>query len=799
MPMKNGDSVVGQALESLCLNNGWSYGVFWGFDQRNSLLLTMGDAYYEAQMGVVIDNMLLQVHMLGDGLVGQAAFTKRHQWIFVDDHGGGHNVLGCLQKQDIFMDDPDIHCQFSSGIKTIAIISVEPCGVVQFGSTQKIPERMDFVDQTKRMFREIKIGNSSMLSENIPSSSYSGLSELVASLLSTGNPFPWNQKSGQGASSRNYMRTPCSSTDLPYSSPFTHGTPLQLARPEAPFKFSNIVNTMQEQHLQSTSSFNFSTAPSPSISTGNSGQSILTSTEQQLPSQRMFMGSKGGPTTFQGLFQAGDFTITPSNFCSLDKYSLWIDPTPGPNHHNQLATPFNENVSQARGITSILSGLNGAQYLTNTPVSHPSNNSVKSSFTIISNTEDDQKFLNGSGVEKLLFDSLGAGFEWGQAENFLDDILMPEVSGGHLDFSTDNSEFIPGPHVGSSTVNLQGSLFSKLGLPPCLDDGAVSANSVVSSGFGDELSSASKRRMETCSVGGDKMQPTSSHCSGGNTNSMQPIHKPESVHDRKPKNDVILKSEEGSYIDDSYSITCGSSVESQPRKSKESAKVSKKRAKPGSRPEPKDRRQIRERLMELRKLIPNGPKMSIDSLLAQTIKHMLFLQSVTKHAEELKQAHAEKTCIIDQDREAVLRQNFYSGDCTMLTSEGGAQAMVDPVHVKDLRLPGQKLIQMLCEEKGFFLEIVNIIQGFGLTILKGVMEVKENKIWACFIVEAEENMHVTKEEIYMFLHQFLYQKGTSETSVTGQIADVLSERSAALNNYHQSLVSLPINLSQTRL
>lgn len=45
------------------------------------------------------------------------------------------------------------------------------------------------------------------------------------------------------------------------------------------------------------------------------------------------------------------------------------------------------------------------------------------------------------------------------------------------------------------------------------------------------------------------------------------------------------------------------------------------------------------------------------------------------------------------------------------------------------------LLQMLCEEQGFFLEIADIIRSFGLNILKGVMEVRENKIWARFIVE----------------------------------------------------------------
>ncbi|KAI8527801.1 hypothetical protein RHMOL_Rhmol12G0102400 [Rhododendron molle] len=37
-------------------------------------------------------------------------------------------------------DNSDIHCQFSSGIETIAVISVEPHGVAQFRSINKIPE-----------------------------------------------------------------------------------------------------------------------------------------------------------------------------------------------------------------------------------------------------------------------------------------------------------------------------------------------------------------------------------------------------------------------------------------------------------------------------------------------------------------------------------------------------------------------------------------------------------------------------------------------------------------------------------
>ena len=43
---------------------------------------------------------------------------------------------------------------------------------------------------------------------------------------------------------------------------------------------------------------------------------------------------------------------------------------------------------------------------------------------------------------------------------------------------------------------------------------------------------------------------------------------------------------------------------------------------------------------------------------------------------------------------------------------------------------------MICEEKGLFLEIAEIIRSLGLTILKGIMESHEDKVWAKFFVEA---------------------------------------------------------------
>lgn len=55
---------------------------------------------------------------------------------------------------------------------------------------------------------------------------------------------------------------------------------------------------------------------------------------------------------------------------------------------------------------------------------------------------------------------------------------------------------------------------------------------------------------------------------------------------------------------------------------------------------------------------------------------------------------------------------------------------------------------MLCEEQGYFLEIADIIRGFGLNILKGRMEVRENKIWARFIVEVSVEIMIQRTALH---------------------------------------------------
>ncbi|KDP23204.1 hypothetical protein JCGZ_00320 [Jatropha curcas] len=198
------------------------------------------------------------------------------------------------------------------------------------------------------------------------------------------------------------------------------------------------------------------------------------------------------------------------------------------------------------------------------------------------------------------------------------------------------------------------------------------------------------------------------------------------------------------------------------KKNDEMNKPNRKRLKPGEnpRPRPKDRQMIQDRVKELREIVPNGAKCSIDALLERTIKHMLFLQSVTKHADKLKQTGESK--ILNKEGGLLLKDNFEGG--ATWAFEVGSQSMVCPIIVEDLNPPRQMLVEMLCEERGFFLEIADLIRGLGLTILKGVMEARNDKIWALFAVEA--NRDVTRMEVFMSLVRLLEQtvKGGGATS-----------------------------------
>ncbi|XP_076936249.1 transcription factor bHLH157-like [Bidens hawaiensis] len=379
---------------------------------------------------------------------------------------------------------------------------------------------------------------------------------------------------------------------------------------------------------------------------------------------------------------------------------------------NQTKQMFQEIVNGAGGNATGLTTLNGHNCITNELLETRDFN-VSQWFPPLNPIGYDGKHepLTVSGSEVDLFGNNGD----------LRDILAPILNGNQPGLQSFGQ-------VDHAALGSKERLFSKLGIQEFLEGVSGISNAGSSSCLEDQVSV--KRRK----TGNDMWEE-----------SQETMHKPN----------------QGLRMVDGYSMSGSSTV-----LQVEPPKPAKKKAKPGTRPRPKDRQQILDRMAELRQLIPNGEKMSIDCLLDRTIKHMIFLQNVMRQADKIKQADELRTSKVNNNQD--LSTNGVTWACEL-----GNQAMVCPLIVEDVGAHGQMLIEMLYEEKGLFLEIADMIRRFGLTILKGVMEDRGDYIWARFIVEPEVNKHITRQEIFTSLVQFL-QATVPEVDKNAQIPGTLS-------------------------
>ncbi|KAM7280434.1 hypothetical protein ACFE04_007568 [Oxalis oulophora] len=597
------ESVLKKTIKSICCSHGWSYGAFWGYNHQNPMLLTLEDAYYEDQMTSLVDNLLLQFHILGQGIIGQAASTRKHCWILSDSCFAG--------VQNISQEYSELRCQFSSGIKTIAVVPIQTKGVLQFGSTRKISESTEFLNRTKRLFQEMRNVHGSEYTHSSLTNGVDDLNELFSSLVSSGSFCNENNQEMQ-------------MHDYPYLYNIeTHGT---------------LFNDLNEAILQ----------PVVSVNKWSNEDSILTYFDNSAPFKKEIQGEPS--------------TILPS---------LPEEYTPADFSTNNLCQPM-----------AVSSDLGWGDILTDFPIEQSHSDGQKDIFEVL---EQDFRFEKDLDTQK--------------------DFLMPFACTNQSEIHTNMSKCVSELDV--SSIGPRKGLFSELGLENFLQGGS-SSSCVTNSSFEDQPPFTKRRKIENLSSNASQAQG-------------------------------------GLWIDDSYSINAGNNITEKPKKPEESIKV-RKRAKPGqsTRPRPKDRQMIQDRLKELKGIIPNGAKMSIDSLLDQTVKYMLFLQSVTKYAEKLKE--------VDQTQGNGLALKDNSDVCHAIGSGGATWAfevggqMGCPILIKDLSQPGQKLIEMICEDRGFFLEIADVIRGFGFNILKGEMEVQGDKLWAHFIVEEnnKENKHITR-------------------------------------------------------
>ncbi|KAI4356513.1 hypothetical protein L6164_000532 [Bauhinia variegata] len=164
---------------------------------------------------------------------------------------------------------------------------------------------------------------------------------------------------------------------------------------------------------------------------------------------------------------------------------------------------------------------------------------------------------------------------------------------------------------------------------------------------------------------------------------------------------------------------------------------SKKKTRTGNTPRsrPRDRQLIMDRMKELRELVPDGGRCSVDNLLDRTIKHMLYLQNITSQAEKLKK------CVPWEVSECKRQKHNDSHSGRSCAFDFKSEHQVFPIVIEDLECSGHMLIEIVCSEHGLFLEIAQVIRRMELTILKGVLESRSSTTWARFTVEVPRGFH----------------------------------------------------------
>ncbi|CAJ2654761.1 unnamed protein product [Trifolium pratense] len=833
------------------------------------------------RVGSLINKMMVNssVNVAGQGILGRAAFTGNHQWIVLN------NFIKDAYPPEVLT---EVHCQFSAGMQTVAVIPVLPHGVVQLGSFLPIMENIGFVNDVKNLIFQLGCVPGALLSED------------YSARLSNGSvtgcvPVSFDPQ----IITPSFTSSVANGSNQPSTS--SHG-PMPVASQLPPFRSREInshrgtVLTPQSQNLNQI----FDSLSQPKAQRENT---TVKAEAELIPANLDSSCLQRRSVSYNARSAFNE--LTDSNVSNLNGFSLkhmeqqMLSGIGRQSHGNPNMNPSSSGLNMSRSKTDggqiYYQNSNNTSFLGGIPICSGMNNNLLRTNMINCSVSNSPQFSTTgySGTQKVefgiqnnnstkaanhmhveAFDQKNLSNDLKHAQDALastdqriDDLLealkIPSSSSSlHHEEHVPMNDHIPDflrdcldkdvtnhlmmktnfeqeeactqlssgdddlfdvlgldfkrkllngnwnllfadetdasaekhdkkamcknlPVVGHDNIFPVNEAISNNGMfsgtsTDHLLDAVVSKNQSAANQNSDEMSCRTTvTRISTASV----LSPTGMQIMRNHVGQAAPFDflktevktgaaETNSLISGGSKDNVgncsqttsIYGSQLSSWVENSStnmkrenSVSTGYS-----KRPDEVSKSNRKRLKPGEnpRPRPKDRQMIQDRVKELREIVPNGAKCSIDALLERTIKHMLFLQSVTKHADKLKQTGESK--IISKEGGLLLKDNFEGG--ATWAYEVGSQSMVCPIIVEDLNHPRQMLVEMLCEERGFFLEIADLIRGLGLTILKGVMEARNDKIWARFSVEA--NRDVTRMEIFMSLVRLLEQtvKGGASSS-----------------------------------
>lgn len=459
------------------------------------------------------------------------------------------------------------------------------------------------------------------------------LSAMVASILSFGNSSNANLTPALGHSSRELMGNPCSLADLTgltYMSEIDNRrtAPLNIdsfcnqsppsykeAKPTWSNEGSVLTSFEQLPNMYSTKANetvrNFTDSTYSSMFSGETLVDGGKATEvrsgkmnDSLHSSESFLGTDcelseivNSISRFSDdLFKMDDFATDLASSYAVDDLCQVFNVFSPDHSINRMGATLDNNVLRSTGATPVSSGMMKCELSSDIPMKHQSN-SMQSSISDAFMSDQQEKSQAFHGIDNDLFDGLG-------------DYIKPVTSIGHSTISTGISECITQLN-GGSTAGPKKGLFSELGLEELLN-GLSGSTSAIKHNPEDQLSATKRRKIDGSSSNSDHVPLTNLSSSAGSTSLLQSVYSQE-INNLLCKKDVLPKSQVGLWIDDSYSINAENAAATTPKKPEKPVKVSRKRARPGesTRPRPKDRQQIQDRLKELRGIIPNGVKVYI--------------------------------------------------------------------------------------------------------------------------------------------------------------------------------------------
>ncbi|OVA09168.1 Myc-type [Macleaya cordata] len=721
-----------QTLKSLCFNTEWKYAVFWKLKQRTRTVLTWEDAYYDNHeppdpsdymhynnlknlpdghclrdpLGLAVAKMSYLVYALGEGIVGQVAVSGKHQWIFADKPSSS------FRSSSEFCDG--WQTQFSAGIRTVAVVAVAPHGVVQIGSLNKVIEDTKLVTHIRNVFYSLQ--NSSL--GVIPNP--------------TDYTMPRTLCPSQG-STKSLVRE--ISNDMPY------GSEISMRNRNA-----DVLSHLSPGIYNDIS---HNTLPLPGTVQKNAVEVVHERFRVESPASRddksrHLLHPKSGIINLEQRNQIRDapvaYNFPAENTCVDNYFAFPVDKS----IVDYPLSPLDLLYSAVWGRVKF----DGVTYLQNEELELPQalKMHLGKDFEQISDFQTEVSCIDTVDSFKFsacseLHEALGSAFKkeqdpcaWSESETEtgIHNPLSEGMYSSQLTTECESEQLleavVANTRPSSSNSKSEGSL-------------CKSAESLLTTEETPQAPNHIKRGGRL--TNGSVVQSSLFVEDGTHHHSYLILESTEICTVKSPKESSSKTAS-----------TCGKQLELQV----EPAKINRKRARPSEscRPRPRDRQLIQDRVKELRELVPNGSKCSIDSLLERTIKHMLFLQSVTKHADKLKSCAASK---FHAKRMGLLGScNREYGSSWAL--EMGNETQGCPIVVENLNMNGQMLIEMLCKDCIDFLEIAEAIRRLGLVILEGVAEVHGEKTWACFVVEGQNNRSMHRMDILCSLMQLLQPKTT---------------------------------------